>query len=637
MLQTMREKVMGGLGWFIIGLIIITFALFGLGSYLQDDSRAYAAAVDDVEISNGELQRTYQRQRAQMEQMMGDAFNPALIDEKLLRQRALDTLIRRQLLFQAVQAEGFSISDQLLAATLHANSAFQVDGKFSEQRYKDLLSQQGRKPAGYEPILRVEMQVQQLLAGLSRTVFVTRSELERSYRLQEQTRDFHYLVLASEPFRNTVEVSDEQIQAYYNQHRDEFIAPERVRLAYLRLTGAALSRDLEVEEDELLAYYEERKQALLTKEQRRASHILIQVAADADEEAVSKAKEKAGDVLKQIRAGGDFAEIASQYSDDPGSSAQGGDLGFFARGAMVPAFEDTVFSQQVGDVSEPVKSQFGFHIIKLAEIRGSEIPELERVRTELVDELKQRQVDELFYEQLELLTDVSYENPDSLDAAAEALGMEVQTTDWLTVDDGSGIAEFQKVRAAAFSDDVLEAGNNSEPIEVAGNDAIVVRVEKREVSQTRPLETVRELIVETVKQELAVERAAEIGKELLEKLEKGATLEDLSDKDYMTFHKAEGVTRAAPEHNTEVVRVVFRMGRPAEGASNEQGFQLRNGDYVIAQLSRVSDADPAAIAEKTRTQLQRGYENMRSSLVQSALIAGLRASAVITIPEQQEP
>jgi len=628
---------MGGLGWFIIGLIIITFALFGLGSYLQDKSRAYAAVVNDVEITDQELQQAYQQQRYRMEQMMGDAFNPALIDENELKQRALNRLIQEQLLRQAAETESMSVSDQLLAAKVHSIAAFQVDGKFSEQRYKDRLAQQGQAPASFEAVLRQEMQVQQLLAGLSLTVFVTRVELERSFRLQEQKRDFSYVVVASEPFQKTAQASDEQIEAYYNQHSEEFVAPERVRLAYLRLSGAGLSADLEIEEDELLAYYEERKQALLTQEQRRASHILIQVAADADESAVNKARAKAEDILKQVHAGGDFAEIASQHSDDPGSSAQGGDLGFFARGAMVPEFEDTVFSQQVGDVSEPVKTQFGFHIIKLVDIRGSGIPELDQVRVELIDELKQRRADDLFYEQLELLTDVSYENPDSLDAAAEALGLELQTTDWITAGGGSGIAEYPKILAAAFSDDVLEAGNNSEPIEVGSNDAIVVRVEVRQASHPETLESVKGSIIETLKQDLAVEEATEKGKALLQKLEQGTALEELGDQDDTVFRKAEGVARATPGHSPEIVREAFRMKNPAEGTSSDKGFQLSNGDYAIVQLTRVSDADPAAIAENVRVQLERGYENLRRSLVQSALIAGLRARAMVTIPEEQQP
>ncbi len=635
MLQAMRDKVMGGLGWFIIGLIIITFALFGLGSYLQDKSGSYAASVNDVKISDRELQRAYQQQRAQMEKMMGDAFNPALIDEELLKKRALKSLVEKQLLLQAADEAHIQISDQLLAARIHAIPELQVDGKFSEQRYKDVLFRQGRRPAGFEMALRQDMRVEQLVAGFTGTVFVTRAEVDRSYRLQKQQRDFSYLLIASEPLQKNVTVTDEQVETYYNEHKNEFVTPERVRLAYLRLNDEGLGKGMEIPEDELQAYYEERKQALLTREQRRASHILIQVAADADEKTLNEAKAKAEDVLRQIRAGGDFAQLAKKYSDDPGSAAQGGDLGFFARGVMAPEFDETVFSQKVGDVSEPVKTQFGFHIIKLDEIRGSEIPKLEDVRADLVRELKQRKIDELYYEQLELLTDVSYENPDSLDAAAEALGMEVQTTDWLTADGGPGIGEYPKVLAAAFSDDVLEGGNNSEPIEVGGNDAIVLRVEEHEAAHPEALAAVKDRIIAILTQTRAADQAEAEGTALLQKLEQGSGLEELDKQDYMTFHKAEGAGRSAPGHNTEVVREVFRMPRLAEGKPLDRGFRLSNGDYAVVRLTGVHEPDPAAMSEQDRSGLERAFENMRRSLAQLALIRGLRARAVIDIPDQK--
>jgi len=637
MLQAMREKVMGVLGWIVIGLIIVTFALFGLGSYLQDKSQAYAARVNDTEISPGELQQAYQQQRAQVEQMLGDAYDPALIDDKLLKRRALDMLIEKQLLLQASQEAGMTISDQLLAARIHAIPAFQVDGKFSDTVYRDILRRQGRLAAEFEASVRSELQAQQLVNGLSKTVFVTDDELNSAYRLQGQKRDFSYMVVAAEPFRAGVEVSDEQVQVYYEEHRDEFMVPERVRLSYLRLNGEELGKTIEVSEDELQAHYAARKQSLLTQEQRRASHILVQVAADADAETVSKAKAEAESLLQKIRAGEDFAALAKQHSDDPGSAAQGGDLGFFERGTMqLPEFDEAVFSMEPGDISEPVKTQFGFHIIKLVDVHGSKIPALEEVRAELVKELKQRRIDDLFYEQLELLTDTSYETPDSLAPAADALGLEVQTSDWITPVSGTGVGKYPKVRAAAFSDDVLEAGNNSEAIEVGAADAIVVRVAEREAAHPAPLEDVRERIVTTLKQKLAAEQAAAKGAEVLQKLEQGEALESLKDQEHFTYRSAEAVTRDAPGFNPEVVREAFRLPRPAQGASRDKGLQLANGDYAVIHLTAVTDADPATMPEDVRTRLRQGFENMRRTALFTALVDDLRARADIVIPEDTQ-
>ncbi len=636
MLQAMRDKVMGVLGWIIIGLIIITFALFGLGSYIQDKSRVFAAKVNDVEIGQRELQIAYQQQRDQMRQMLGDAYKPALLDEKSLRQRALDGLISRQLVLQATQENGMAISDQLLAAHIQARPVFQEDGAFSEQLYQRLLYQQGQTPAGFEYDTRRRLQVEQLVNGLSQTAFVTDTELGRAYRLQEQTRDFSYWIISPQPFEATVEITDQQIEEYYQQRADEFVEPERVRLAYVRLSGERLAELVEVDESELQADYEAKKEALRTQEQRRASHILIQVAQDADEETRETARQKARDLLARIRDGADFAELARASSDDPGSASQGGDLGFFARGVMAPEFEESVFSLQPDQVSELVQTQFGFHIIKLTEMRASEVPTLDEVRDELLADRKRAGVEDLFYEQLEQLTDLSYENPDSLQEAADALGLEIQTSEWLNATGGPGIGAYPGIVAVAFSEDVLEAGNNSEPVEVGENDVIVVRVAEREAAQQLPLDAVKDQVTEALKKQTAAQQARAKGEELLDKLARGVPVDELKDEEHMSFSGAQAVKRSAAGHNPEAIREVFRLPSPEQDASVDKGFALADGGYAVVRLSKVSDGDPTAIGEDVRDQLARSYENMQRSLALSTLVEGLRERAEIVIPQEQE-
>jgi len=636
MLQAMRDRVMGVLGWIVIGLIIITFALFGLGSYMQDRSRLFAAKVNDVEITPRELQMAYQQQRDQMQEMLGDAYDPALLSDKLLRQRALDALISRELVLQASQDAGMAISDQLLAANIHTAPVFQEDGGFSEQRYQRLLYQQGQTPASFEYDTRRRLQVEQLVNGLSQTAFVTGTELEQAYRLQEQTRDFSYWIISPQPFQATVEISDQQIEDYYQQHAEEFVVPERVRVAYLRLSGEALADSVEVDEAELEAQYQAKKDALKTQEQRRASHILIQLAENADQETQDAARKKAQELLDQIRGGADFAELARKNSDDPGSAAQGGDLGFFAKGVMVPAFEQTVFGMQPGELSDLVQTQFGFHIIKLTEVKASELPTLDAVRGELLAEIRQRGVEDLFYEKLERLTDLSYEHPDSLDAAAEALGLEIQHSEWLNATGGAGIGQYPKLMAVVFSEDVLEAGHNSEPVEVGANDVIVARVEEREAAQRLPLDKVRDQITEALRQQMAAQQALAKGEELLQKLAQGVPVEDIEAQEYLSSGKAEAVKRSASGHNAEVMREAFKLARPEAGNSIDSGFALSDGGYAVVRLTGVRDGDPAAMGDDARAQLAGGYENMRRSLALSALVDDLRKRADIVIPQQQE-
>lgn len=637
MLQAFRNTVMGWLGWIIIGLVIMTFALFGLGSYLQDKTRVYAAKVNDVEIAPRDLQQAYQQQRARIQERMGDAYNPALLDEKRLRQQALDGLINRELMLQAARDAGLTVSDALLAAQIHAIAAFQEDGEFSEQKYRDLVGLRGLSVSGFESNIRNEFMSEQLLTGLATTAFATPSELDRAYSLQNQQRDFAYLIVSAKPFEESVDVSEEKIQQYYEKNSDNFMIPERVKLSYLRLTGEELGASQEVDESDLEAFYEERRASLKTKEQRRASHILIPVAADADEDTVAKAREKVDSVRAQLDAGETFADLARDNSGDPGSAKQGGDLGYFSSGDMVPEFDSTVFSMNKGDISEPIRTQFGFHIIKLVDIKGSDIPPLAEVRDELIHEMQQEKANDLFYELIEQLTDLSYENPDSLDGAAEALGLEIQTTDWMDSNSGSGIGQYPKVRAAAFSEDVLENGNNSEPVEVAPNDVIVIRVAERQSEHLAPLSEVRDTVIEQLKKELAAQAARTRGESLSARLaDGGATLEELNNQDFYGYRKAEAVTRASGGFNPEVMRRAFALAHPEDDKPVDDSFALSNGDYALIRLTSVKDGDPAELKPEQRTQLARSYESMYRSLMLDTLVKDLRARADIVIPQSSE-
>ncbi len=637
MLQAMRDRVMGVLGWIIIGLIIITFALFGLGSYLQDRTRAYAAKVNGVDIEPRELQIAYQNQRANMEQMLGDAFDPALINEQMLKQQALENLIRKELILQAARADGMAVSDQLLAARIHAISAFQEDGEFNQERYQRLLLQQGQTPAGFEQATRRLLTAEQLMNGVSNTAFVTDAEVDSVYALQQQERSFDYLLVAAEPFKAGIDPSDDEIKAYYEKHSDRFVTPRRVRLSYVRLDAEVLGKGIEVSDAAVKDYYEQKKASLKTQEQRRASHILFQLAADADEATVNKTRAEAEKVLQQVRDGADFGKLAKQYSADPGSSGNDGDLGYFPAGTMVPEFDQTVSAMKVGDVSDLVRTQFGFHIIKLTDIKGSEIPPLEDVRAELVKELKQRQIGERYYEQLEQLTDTAYENPADLQAAADALGLEIRTTDWISESGGedTDIGKYPQVRAAAFSDDVLEGGNNSEPLEVGQDDAIVLRVKDREAAHPTPIEEVKDKIVAALKQEQAAKAARDKGDQLLQKLQSGLVMKDMVE-DGLSYKEADAVERDAPGHNPELVRDVFKLPRPGADKPLDKAFALANGDYAVVQLKAVTDADPMTMTEAQRTQLKRALENMHRNQDAASLVDDLRRLAEVEVSKDSE-
>lgn len=636
MLQAMRDRAMGWMGWVIMGLIIVTFALFGLGSYLQDEIVAYVAKVNDVEISPPEVQLAYEQQRERMEQMLGDRFDPSMFDEQQLRKTALDSVIRQQLLVQEAASEGLAVSDSLLAMSIQSIPALQVDGMFSEEKYQQALFQRGMTPAGFEFDTRRVLQAEQLTSGLTQSAFVTDAELDQAYRLQAQKRDFAYLVIPATIFRQNVQITDEQVTEYFDTHSDDFVIPEQLRLSWVELTGDELSKTIEVGEDDLRAYYEGKKESLVSKEQRKAAHILIAVDPDADKEVVEEKRKQADDVLQQIRDDADFAALAKEYSDDPGSASSGGGLGYFARGVMVPEFDEVVFSMDTGAVSEVVRTQFGFHIIKLEDVRAEEIPTLEALRDQLVAELQQQSVDDLFYEQLEQLTDLAYENPESLQAIGDEMGLEVRTSDWVSEQGGPGVGQYPGVVAVAFSEDVLEQGNNSEPLEVGPLSVVVVRVEERESAKPAALEAVREGIVETLMKQAAQEQAQARGLELLKEVEQGTSLQELQDDEALVFKKAEGVERSVTGYDPELVAEIFRLVRPVDGAPIQQGVELSNGDYAVVQLTGVEDGDPANMPEDVREQMRSGLEDLQRSAVLATLVQNLRDRADIVIPQDSE-
>jgi peptidyl-prolyl cis-trans isomerase D len=635
MLQAMRDRILGWLGWVVIGLIIITFAAFGLSSYLQDKSRVYAAKVNDTEIAPRELQRAYQQQRNRLQRSMGDAFDPQKIDDTHLRKQALETLIRERLMFLAAKHDGYAISDQYLGAYLRSIPALQEDGEFSKERYESVLFNQGLSQAAFEADVRKQLEIGQWVEGFSRTAFVTESEIKTAYNLYKQKRDFSYLVIPAETVGEQVEISEAEARQYYDEHADDYVTPERIRLDYLRLKRSDIAAEMKVDEAALATLYEERKRSLTKQEKRRASHILIQLASDADEEAVAAARAKADELKARLDAGERLESLAKTYSDDPGSKEQGGDLGYFAKGDMVPAFDEAVFGMEVGQISDPVRSQFGFHIIRLDDIQASEIPSLDEVRPELEAELKNREAGDVFYDRLERLTNLTFENPQTLEPAADDLGLTIQESDWLTAQGGPGIGEYRDLMGIVFGEDVLEAGNNSEPVEVGADDMIVARLKDREQPKPQPFEEVRPQIEKLLKSRKTAERLAEKGGALLERARGGEALDQIAQGEELTLQSVKAVTRDNRDHEQKILRQAFRMSRPDGPVPSLTGLTLPNGDFVVLQLEAVEDVNVETIPEQDKQTLKSAFLVARQSSDVSLMTEYLHDAAEIVIPDEE--
>lgn len=632
MLQSIRERAQGVIAWFIVILISVPFALFGINSYLGGGSEPIAATVNGQEITQREFENGYRDFRQSLRQRLGENYRPEMIDEAELRQEVLQVMIRNNLLMQKSEAMGLRVGDDLVKQVIASLPGFQVDGRFSQDAYERGVRLQGLTPAGFEEQIRRGLVSEQLSKAVTGSEFTTRSEMQRLVQLRLQRRDFEYLTLPAANFLRGIEVSDEAVASYYAANQNAYMAPERVKIRYLDLDVASIAKTLTADEESLRAYYNQNQSRYKSAEQRRASHILIALDEGSDEAAVAEAKSKAEAILGRVRGGEDFATVAKEVSQDPGSAEEGGDLGFFETGVMDPAFDTSVFSLQPGELSDLVRTPFGFHIIQLTEIREPVGKSFEEAREDIEQAYLKAEAERLFYEYAERMGNIAYEQPDSLQPAGDALGIEPKESGWITRDGGEGILGAPKVIAAAFSEDVLLSGNNSEAIELNPEHVMVLRVVEHEETAIRPLEQVKQAIRDKLRVEKAVEQAKTEGAELVAKLTQGETLAAIASEKGVEVQARKVIGRDEQDVPTDLVRQLFLMPRPSSDQPVYGQLAMASGDLALIALHTVSDGTLAEANDLG------GEAALNNALMQSRgksyfqhLQGNLRAVADVTI------
>ncbi len=616
MLHFIRERAKGFFAWLIFILIVIPFAFWGINSYFDGGGDVYVAKVNDAEVSSRAYQRLVVQERLFRKQVLGENADPALLDDTLIKRSVLERLINTEAVAQAAESAGFRVGNELLRSYILNNSQFQRDGRFDPQLYARILNSMGMTEQAYEAELRRDLLVEQLMGGVANTSFITAAEMDEGLRLQYQKRRIGFMVLRAANFKDDAPIPEEEIERYYNDHQERFAIPEQVRVAYLELSASDLLDQVSVDEKVLRKLYEERRTDFMVDEERRASHILIAVDEGADEKARAAALKKAEEILARLRKGESFAKLAREYSDDPGSAKQGGDLGYFGRGVMAKPFEDKVFSMKEGEIAGPVRTRFGYHIIKLTAIRPAHGRPFEEVRDILEREYREQQAEEMYYDMADRLSDLTYESPDTLEVAAQALGLTIKTSDFFSRDQGTGIASDPKVRAAAFSQDVLEAGNNSEPITIGQNHLVVLRVQDHRPASHRPLAEVRADIEQILRLQRARDKAAAAGQSIQKRLQAGESAKALAKEAGVEWHEPGFIDRQAKAAlPPAVVHTAFTLPHPGDKPV-VKGTPLASGDYAVVALYEVKDGDPSAVAEaerkRWRDQAQRNIGRMES-------------------------
>jgi len=586
MLQNIRDNSQGWIAKTIIGIIVMLLALTGFEAIFNAASNNQnAAEVNGEEISRYDLDQAMNMQRRQLAQQLGQDFDASLLDDRLLRDSALGSLIDRMLLLQSAKNANFAFSSEALDQLILQTPEFQVDGAFSAARFDQVIQQMGYSRLQFRQLLEQEMLIGQLRAGISGTGFVTDQQVESFARLEMQTRDFATLTVPAQ--QESIEVSDEQIETYYDENADRFRTPEQVIVEYVELKKESFFDQVEVSDEELQELYQ--KQIANLAEQRRAAHILIETGGELSDD---EAKVKIEEIAARVKNGDDFAAVAKEESQDPGSANEGGDLGFAGPGVYDPAFEDALYALNEGEVSAPVKSEFGWHIIKLLGVQSPEVPAFESLKPQLVRELKAQQVEQRFVETSKQLEDSAFEASD-LAQPAQELGLMVQTTEAFGRDGGEGITANRQVIQAAFSDEVLVDGANSSVIELDPDTSIALRVKEHLKPAAIPLAEVREDIVQQLQRSLAAEAARTKGEQLLADLREGQQPDDAQ------WQAVEAATRSQEGVAPALLQAVFRMPRPEQqDKPSYSGVALSNGDYAVVRLNGVNEPEAALTDEE---------------------------------------
>ncbi|WP_411384150.1 SurA N-terminal domain-containing protein [Pseudomonas sp. L7] len=621
MLQNIRDNSQGWIAKTIIGLIVVLMALTGFEAIFQAASHSQdAAKVNGQTISQNELSQAVDMQRRQLMQQLGKDFDPAMLDEKMLREAALKGLIDRKLLLQGAEDAKFAFSEAALDQLILQTPEFQVDGKFSAERFDAVIRQMGYGRMQFREMLAQEMLIGQLRTGLAGSSFVTDKQVDAFARLENQTRDFASLTFKANPA--AVKVSDEEVKAHYDQHAKEFMTPDQVVIDYIELKKAAFFDQVSVNEDELKALYE--KEIANLAEQRRAAHILIEVNGKTDD---AQAKARIEEIQQRLSKGEDFAKLAKEFSQDPGSAANGGDLGFAGPGVYDPAFEDALYKLNKDQVSAPVRTEYGYHLIKLLGVEAPEVPTFASLKDKLTHELKTQQVEQKFVEVTKQLEDSAFEASD-LAQPAQELGLKVQTSAPFGREGGEGITANRSVIQAAFSEEVMDEGANSAALELDPETVVVLRVKEHRKPEQLALEAVSKNISEHLAKEKATAELKAKADKLIAGLRDGSIAKG-ADYEGQKWKVQEAVTRSQEGIDPAELQAAFRMAKPESKDKPVYGsVVLGDGSLVVLQLKGVNEG--AAASDEEKVQIRRYLASRAGQQDFAAFRKQLEASADIT-------
>ena len=635
MLTAIKERASGWIAWTLVALISIPFALWGINSYFEGASKIVVATVNGVEIEKTDYQNSLSDQRRMLVQMMGQNVDADYFASRAFKLQVLETLIDSRLQAEYLRDRGFRVTDEQLSKKISSFSAFQVDGQFDPTRYEQLVRNAGLSVEGFERQQRQQGAIDQLRAGLRGSSLVVSSMTDRAIELLYQRRVAQVTVFDISAFEDSLVVGSEALRDEFDANKAQYVQPEQMQVEFIRLSVDELGKQANVSELEQRAFYDNNVERFTQPESRSASHILLSLAEDDAEDVVDTREQEAKGIAARARSGEDFAKLAETYSKDPGSASRGGDLGIIRPGAMAPSFETVVFDLKEGQISDPVRTAYGWHIIKVTNIRESNVRPFDEVMSEIKTILEREWAENQFITMAEDFQNLIFEQPDSLNAASDFLGTPIERSDWFSRTTGEGIASNDLVRETAFSPEVLVDRLNSEMLEIGSDTLVAVRFADFREKRQKDFNEVKDQIERVLAARVAAEAQEKFATKLVETLESGADWDNLlAVEGLSSADLPEDLESTTDDVARAVARVVYSVGAPNPGTPVFGSARLSATDYLIYKLDEVVAGDISQISGDQVSEVEDLVESRVGEELHAGIGRALRTAADVQIFEE---
>lgn len=622
-MQKIRNWTTGWIAGVILGLIIITFAVWGI-NFNDQGSEIVVASVNGEDIKISQFQRIYANFHQRMRQHQDRGFTAD--EERKLKEQTLDKLIEHKVIYQAAVDNGIYISNEQVIEAIKAIEAFDSANGFDFIKYESSLMQLGMSPSAFENQLRSELMTDKLQNIVKNSAFALAQEAKWLARFKEQTRDLSYVLLSADELKESVTVDDEAITEFYNSEAPELLSEEQVKIAYLELSVDGLAQDVAVTEEELATYYDNNKDRYDEPEQRKVSVVDVDLPADAGDEQIAAANEKLEKIRELIVSGISFTDIAEKHDDGSEPKMLVSEHGYLARGVLPADIDGIIFAMDEGELSNIERTERGLHIFKVDAIKGGDKNTLEYVREAVVKDYQRSKAEREYFKLADQLVTLTYEHPETLEIAADLTGIDIQESDFFSRTTVATKLSDPKILAASFDQQAITSGQNSEAIELGDEQLVILRVLEYLPAVKRPLEDVREQIILILKSDEASKMQQQKAQDILARLNEGLDLVQISEEFGFEWQEAGAVDRNDVSVNRTILREAFKMDKPVAGGKIFSAVAVGKSDHAVIIVSAIRYPEELAELEESRSLLLQSKADSEWTAFADELVGRARIS-----------